>query len=187
MKNTTLRGLFAAALVLVSGSAFAQQGSNDAISAKATVVQPVAVEGTKDLIFGNVTPGNVKTISSIGVPSLATGGEQAGEFAITKGSNTEVIVAFTLPTVLSFGQLTLPIAFETTDARFSNSESAAANGLDHLVFNPNTNQTLGNTGSSAPFFGTNAFWVYLGGKVTPAVSQAAGDYAADVTLTVTYN
>jgi hypothetical protein len=192
MKNTTLRGLFAASLLLVSSSAFAQQGSNDVIAAKATVVQPVAVEGTKDLVFGNVTPGNVKTVSFIGVPSLATGGEGAGEFAITKGGNTEVLVNFDLPTQLITGTIeepgnTMPIAFETTDARFSNSENAAALGDDHLVFNPNTPITLVNASSTAPYFTSSAFWVYLGGKVTPANSQAAGEYQADVKLTVTYN
>jgi hypothetical protein len=192
MKNSSLKGLLAAALVLVSSSAFAQQSDDAIISAKATVVNPIVVEFGQDLVFGNVTPGNEKTVSSTGVSSKPTGGEQAGGFIITKGGNTEVQVLFALPTQLITGTIaepgnTMPIAFEATDARFSNSDSPAANGADHLVFNPNSLITLVNAEATAPYFTSSAFYVYLGGKVTPVDDQVAGEYKADVKLTLTYN
>lgn len=188
MKNSILRGVFAASILLVTGSvAFGQaQGDNGTITASADVVQPVVVDGTKNLIFGNVTPGNDKSVSYTGVSSQPTGGEQAGEFTITKGSNTEASVAFTLPTVLDSGDNELAISFATDDARFSNSESLTAEGLDHLAFDPNQSIVLSNNAGTAPFFGSNAFWVYLGGTVAPLTGQPAGTYTADVILTVTY-
>ncbi len=180
-------------IITISAYADGGQGDDGQIKAIAQVVAAIEVSGQNNLIFGNVTPGNDKSVSSIGEVTLgiATGGEQAGRFYVTKGTNTEVLIDFSLPTALvnqtGGGGEELDVAFSSTDARFSTNESDQANGVNHLAFNPNEVQTLENDGATAPYFAASEFRVYIGATVKPTIDQVAGEYETDIDLTVTYN
>ncbi len=169
------------------------QGDDGKIKATANVVAAIEVSGQKDLVFGNVTPGNDKSVSSIGeiTQGVTTGGEQAGRFYVTKGANTEVLVDFSLPDNLinttGSGNEELEIVFAATDARFSTDESDNSNGANHISFNPSEVQTLENEGATAAYFSASNFRVYIGATVKPNINQVAGDYETDIDLTVTYN
>lgn len=169
------------------------QGDDAKIKAFAQVVAFIEVAGQNNLVFGNVTPGNDKSVSSTGAVTqgISTGGEQAGRFYVTKGSNTEVLVDFSLPSVLinqtGSGEEELEITFSSVDARFSTDESDQANGANHISFNPDEVQTLENDGATAAYFTASEFRVYIGGTVKPNIDQVAGDYETDIDLTVTYN
>ncbi len=194
--KTLLNHLFIIFALIVFGlQAFANdpQGDDGKIKATAQVVSVIEVTGQNNLIFGNVTPGNDKSVSSTGgvTQGIATGGEQAGRFYVTKGANTEVLVEFTLPDALinqtGGGAEELEISFSSIDARFSSDESDQANGANHVAFNPDEVQTLENDGATAAYFAATEFRVYIGGTVKPTVDQTAGNYETDIDLTVTYN
>lgn len=180
-------------MMCINVHADAGQGDEGQIKASAQVVAAIEVSGQNNLIFANVTPGNDKSVSSTGEVTLgvATGGEQAGRFYITKGANTEVMVDFSLPTSLinqtGGGGEELDISFSSTDARFSTNESDQVNGTNHLAFNPNELQTLENNGATAPYFAISEFRIYIGATVKPKIDQVQGDYETDIDLTVTYN
>ena len=201
MKNTTLRGLFAASLLLVSSSAFAQDGStsNASISANAKVLQPVIVTAVQSLEFGNVTPNNVKAISVtgdvvVGIAGADNEAERQGIFNITKGTGSEVLLSFALPSVLNGDEAgntgeTLAISFATDeDGIYAKLATNLAGDASALAWDPTATILLANGGQSTqPYFVTNEFWVNLGGKITPAAAQVQGNYTGTVTLTATYN
>ena len=164
--NVYVKGALLTAVVAVSGatSARAQNTDNDLINVTALVETALDVQGVQDLGFGPVFPGIARTINATDAGS--------GEFLIAGGNSGGVDIAFTLPATLSDGVNTMPVSF--TAAAGADRTSAAA-------FDPTaTHQgTLNGT--------TGDLRVYLGGTVTPAATQAAGNYTATATLTATYN
>lgn len=151
------------ALAVVAGTAHGQSAS---IQATATVVTPITVTGTAPLAFGNVFQGVNKTIAF----SDAT----SGRFSLTGYVNSQVAMTFTLPATLASGANTMPI--NTYDVR--------VNG---------TNSTTGTTAltvtSGTPVnsnFVSGSLFVFLGGRVQPAVAQAAGTYTGTIVLAAAY-
>jgi hypothetical protein len=192
--------LFALALVMGLGmSAFAQepipQSDQDVIVGKAEVVAQVVVTQLQDLIFGMVTPGNTKTISSAGAVIAGTAGtgftidaEKVGQFSVSKGLNTQVTLGFTLPTVLIYDlNKELPINF--TDAEgVKLAKLTNFNGVQSdLLFTPGAGMVVENSGATQEYFADDDFKVFIGGTVVPAVGQVAGVYEGEITLTATYN
>jgi hypothetical protein len=201
MKNTTLRGLFAAAFVLVSGSAFAQgfNTSNASITANAKVLQPVIVTAVQSLEFGNVTPNNVKAINTqggvqVGIAGADETGERQGIFNITKGTASEVLLSFQLPSVLNGDEAgntgaTMTISFATDeDGTYAKLATDLAGTANALAWDPTETILLENgEQSTQPYYLVNEFWVNLGGKLTPTDVQKQGKYKGTVILTASYN
>jgi spore coat protein U-like protein len=193
MKNTTLRGLFAAALVLVSSSAFAQSTANASASASARVIEPVTVTKADTLNFGNVAPSITKVIGVDGTVLVGTvsGGEMSAKFDITKGQNVPLFLGLSLPSALVDGSNSLPISFSdeasTKLGDFTNFD--AANCSTAEVITPATSSTWFDVQGTpqACAYRSKEFQVRIGGRVSPASSQAAGLYSGTITLTATYN
>lgn len=157
------------AFVATANTSFAQTKT---VQATGTVLQPISFTNATNLAFGNsLFPGISKTvgISDAGAASFDIAGE----------ADKEVTVTFTVPTELTLttGTATMPITFSSTDAGYSTTDDPAG----ATTFDPDAGAataTLGTTGG--------LLYVWLGGTVDPATTQAAGDYAADITLDVAY-
>lgn len=165
----SIKTIFTAALVLgLSSGVLAQNSDNDNISASADVIAALSVTGDNDLTFGDVSPGVNKSVA----PDAAT----AGLFTVSGGADASVELQFsTLPSTLSDGTNTLPISYT---ANYGDSYNAAND------FTPSEGAAF----SGSPTIPTDGDMnVYLGGQVTPAGTQAAGNYSATITLTATYN
>ncbi len=141
------------------------------IQARATVVASMTVTGSNDLDFGTVTPGVDKSVEKIAVGS-------AGEWTVVAGGpGAEVMLDFTLPNSLSAGASSLSIIFSSSDASYANS-ALASQTSPSVSMNPSLVTT-------ANLSGTGAMTVWLGGSVSPIMSQSAGDYTGSIQLTVT--
>ena len=151
------------ALAVVAATA---RGQSATIAATATVVTPITVTGTAPLAFGNVFQGVNKTIAF----SDAT----SGRFSLTGYLNSQVSMTFTLPATLTSGANTLPI--NTYDVRVNGTNSTT--GTTALTVTSGT-PVLSN------FVAGNLF-VFLGGRVQPAVAQAQGTYTGTIVLAAAY-
>jgi len=131
----------------------------------ATVLSPLTVSVGPTLEFGDVLPGIAQ--------SIASGDANAGRFDITGNPGSEVQLTFTaLPANLTDGGNSIAI---TWSAGYG-----TATGTQAATFAPATGtaQNLDVTSGN--------LYVFLGGSFTPATTQPAGNYTADVTLEVTY-
>ncbi|MFH1374936.1 MAG: hypothetical protein ABII79_14220 [bacterium] len=165
-----LRWSIVALLILLPARKMDAQVSST-IQARATVVASMTVIGSNDLDFGIVTPGVDKSVEKIAVGS-------AGEWTVVAGGfGAEVTLDFTLPDSLSSGTSSLPITFSSSDASYANSALATQTNPS-VSMNPYSVSTvnLNSTGSMT---------VWLGGSVSPIMSQGAGEYTASIQLTVT--
>ncbi|MEX2470803.1 MAG: DUF4402 domain-containing protein [Gemmatimonadota bacterium] len=157
MRNSIIT--LAAAALIALPVAVSGQSTTAQIQALAEVLSPIDVQAGVNLDFGQVLPG---------VPSqvLPVSG---GTFTVSGAADEDVIVDFDLPLVLVDGALSMPVSFD----------AGYGAGAPTTALDPSADVTvdLGATGG----------WdVFLGGTVTPAPDQGAGDYAGTVTLTVTY-
>jgi hypothetical protein len=189
---------FLAALAIMMGfgmSAMAQQSDFDVTAAKAEVVAQVNVTKVLELLFGMVTPGVTKSISTTGTllagnagTSTFAGSEQQGHFTVTKGANTWVTLTLSLPATLTDGTTTpniLPINFSDVSGT---PLGLLKTGANDVPFTPvNGNQIQLTSGAYSAFFAATSFDVFLGGTVVPATSQVAGNYTGNITLIATYN
>jgi hypothetical protein len=171
-------GLIAAAL-LVPSTASSQDVAVG--QATATVLTVLSVTATSPLAFGDVYQGVPKTIAK----NTAT----AGEFTITGEADANIAVYMQLPDYLATdaasgsGDDRMVIAFSTTDCNIDTTGAGDPTGfvaVDGWIDQDPHNVTSATTVGSA---GTN---IYLGGTVQPSVDQKAGDYEADIVLTVAY-
>lgn len=154
-----------AALVAGLAPLATAQSNSGSITATAVVQQPISVIGAVNLSFGNVFPGVPATVA------LADAG--AGRYDVLGQASAPVTLAFTvLPVNLTSAGNNLPVAF-TAGYNATNSAPGATS------FAPAG-------GASTTLSGTGALFVFLGGTVTPAVSQVAGTYTGTITLQVTY-
>lgn len=180
--RTTLRNalIAAVALIALTGANVAAQDVATG-SATATLVVALTVTATQALQFGNVYQGVSKAV--------AKNAAEAGIFTITGEPDANIAIYMQLPDYLSTdavsgnGDDRMVIGFSTTDCNVDTTGAAdptgfvAANGwLDQDPHNIANATTVGSVGTN----------VYLGGRVTPSVDQKAGDYEADIILTVAY-
>lgn len=142
------------------------QAQSATVAATATVVTPLIVTGTAGLAFGNVFQGVNKTV----LFSDAT----SGRFSITGFGASQVAMTFTLPTNLAAGASNLPI--DTWDIRSNPTNvTAGATALTVTSGVPvNGNLTAG------------SLFLFVGGRVVPAVAQAAGSYTGNIVLAAAY-
>ena len=143
------------------------------IQALATVVSTLHITGITNLNFGTVTLGINKSVNK-----NQTG--QAGQWDITGNPTAEINLDFTLPTRLrtTDSLASMPVSFSNTDASYDDG-SGGGQSAPTGVLNPN--------GPSTHNLGIGGLMsVWIGGTVHPSISQTAGDYAADIVLTVAY-
>lgn len=166
MRNRMLT-LVALAVLLLPAALMAQPNSAT-IQATATVLTPLTVAPVADLDFGTaVFPGvNV---------SVAPTDASAGQFDLSGVASAEVDLDFgTLPAQLAGPGDNMTISFSGTDAGYGTLQPA------QTAFDP-ASGALANLDAI-----TGLLSVWIGGTVAPRADQAAGAYAADITLTVNY-
>ena len=143
------------------------------VQATATVLSALTIVGNNDLRFGTVTPGVDKSVDRTDVGF-------AGEWEITGAPSAEISLDFTLPSdlILVDSTVQMPITFTNTDASYEDGtgggQTAPAGTVNPL--GPST-ETIGVGGT---------LFIWIGGRVSPGLTQTGGDYAADVMLTVAY-
>jgi len=165
MRNTTRLTLAVAALVITSTAAQAQT-NNASITATATVLTPINVNGAQQLSFGNVFPGVNK---SVAVADLTN----AGRFDVTGQANAPVTLSFTLPVTLSSCSNTLPIDSYAGVRADNNLETGG------IGFVPGAS-------NAATLSAAGLLYIWVGARVTPATNQAQGTYTGTITMTVVY-
>lgn len=164
-------------MVLAVGSAQGQDVANG--QATANVLAALSVTASQALQFGNVYQGVAKTQDQ-------TDDALSGIFDIVGAGSAGISIYLTLPQYMALadGSDRMTIAFGTTDATVDTMNVApstviAANGW--VDVDPNNlpgGLVVGQGGQ------TN---LYLGGKVIPAVDQAAGAYTGDIICNVAYD
>lgn len=157
----SLLGLIALPLALSA------QESAD-ITARANVLERIAVTNQNDLDFGDVIPG----FSS----SVAPDDPSAGRFLVTGASGLAFSIDFVLPPVLARdgGGATLPLIFGAGSAGVGPTSLEVTS-----TFNPNDALTSNLNGSGERY-------IFLGGSVTADAAQMDGTYSGTVTLNVAY-
>ncbi len=153
-------------LALAAIAATAARGQSATIAATATVVTPSTVTGNAPLAFGSVFQGVNKTV----LFSDAT----SGRFSLAGYLNSQVSMTFTLPATLASGANTLPI--NTYDVRVNGTNSVV--GTTALTVTSGT-PVLSN-------FVSGSLFVFIGGRVQPAVAQAQGAYTGTIVLAAAY-
>jgi hypothetical protein len=156
--------LVLAVSALVSGKGWAQNNASATVTA--TVQQPITVTKNNDLSFATVFPGVDKTIA------VTAGG--AAKFTVAGQASTPVNLTFTIPATIASGGNTLTLAswaghFATTD-----------------VTSGGTSFTPSSSATAATLSGSGALYVYVGATAQPTVTQAAGSYSGNMTMTVVY-
>lgn len=151
------------ALLALPAVATAQSAS---IQATATVVTPLVVTAGQNLAFGNVFQGVNKTI--------AFGDASSGRFSITGFNTSQVALTFTLPANIASGGNTL--AIDSWDVRVNGTNAPAGATQLSVVSGTPVNSTL---------VAGNLF-VFMGARVVPTGTQAAGSYTGTITLAAAY-
>jgi len=161
MRTARLAAL--AALFALPAVASAQTAN---VAATATVVTPLVVTGSAPLAFGNVFQGVNRT--------LPFSDANSGRFSIVGNATSQVALTFTLPTNLASGANTLPI--DSWDVRTNGTYvTAGATAVTVTSGVPvNSNLVAGN------------LFLFVGGRVLPAVAQAQGAYTASIVLAAAY-
>lgn len=158
--------------------AIAQNTDNDKISGKANVMQAMAVTKQVDLDFGVVAQGANKTIGlENDVTGWSEGTQTTGRFLVSAAAATSVDLTFTSPANLVNGVNNLPIDTYTYGWFTANTFTGGttiSSGAD-ITMPTNVVELV------------NGIYVFVGATVKPGVSQVIGAYAADITLTATYN
>ncbi len=155
-----------AALAAILSVPVLAHGQSANVSATATVVTPLVVTGGANLAFGNVFQGVNKTVPFSDAAS--------GRFSITGFGTSQVAMTFTLPTNLVNGANNLPI--DSWDIR-SNATNVTAGATALTVTSGvpvNGNLAVGN------------LFLFVGGRVLPAVAQLAGSYTGSIVLAAAY-
>ncbi len=148
----------AALLVFALALASAGVDAQDALS----------VRGRRDLTFGTVLRG----VPTVVEPLVRS----AGRWEIRGESNAEVRIDLLLPVSLtSASGAELPLSFGSADGAFSFHPV----GKPARVFDPQLPVIMA-------FDRRGKLYVFLGGTALPEAMQPAGDYAATISLTVSY-
>ncbi|MCD6249910.1 MAG: hypothetical protein J7J98_06250 [candidate division Zixibacteria bacterium] len=164
-------------LVVAAGSVRGQDVANG--QATANVLAALSVTATQALQFGNVYQGVAKSQDE-------TDDALSGIFDIVGAASAGISIYLTLPQYMALadGSDRMTIAFGTTDATVDtmNVTPSTVVATDGWVdTDPNNLPGVLVVGQAGQ---TN---LYLGGKVIPAVDQAAGGYTGDIICNVAYN
>lgn len=172
MVRRVLSALAIVALALSVAPGHAQTSASLGATAELTNTAPATI-ANQDLDFGAVLPGFPVSVDPRSAPN-------AGWFTIDGAQGAEVAIQFTLPPLLTAGPEIMAIAFGPSAGchvgRFQFLRAACAN------FDPS--QVLTRTIPNPAAF--SVVYVWIGGTVTPAAAQAAGNYRAIISLTAAY-
>lgn len=173
--------LFAVTFAVNSGEVFAQTEGDDNISASATVVSAIQVNGISNLEFGELLQD-----SSDDVDPEDT---EAEHFQVQGTADSNVQLTFTLPaggTTYTYGlhdgggdtvDNYLELTFGAEDAIWAQGEDEPA--TDGTAFDPTS-------GTTTDLGGDGYLEVYIGGTVAASAGQPDGEYTGTITLTVDY-
>ncbi len=173
----TLCVLCILAVLVVSESAYPQDVANGL--ATATCLASLTVTATQALAFGNVFQGVAKTQGK-------NDDANSGIFTIAGAPSAGLSVYLALPAFLALtpgGADRMLISFSTTDATVDTttvtpSTVIAGDGwIDQNPYALPAAVVVGAGGSTR---------IYLGGKVSPAVNQSAGNYVGEIVCSVAY-
>jgi hypothetical protein len=129
--------------------------------------RPVRATGVRGIAFGVVLPG-------VPQPVPRTDATRSAQFDLTGPNRSELLVTFTLPSVLTAGGGgAIPIVFGASDAGYSASQSIAS----QIPFDPALpfTATLSNNGRGS---------IFLGATLQPGAAAPPGGYTAPVTITL---
>jgi hypothetical protein len=165
------------ALAAAPRSARAQATATASFSASAIIDNTAVTIGQLNgLDFGTVVPGTPFTIG----PKTAL----AGKFVIHGAKNAEVRITFVLPSLLQAGVRTMPVSF--ADDAVAGKLACHRNQDQQnncTAYTPST-ALLARIRNNAP--PQNTFYVWIGGKVSPALGQQPGIYTGLVTMSAVY-
>jgi hypothetical protein len=148
-------------------------------TATGTVIVPIAIEKSADLVFGKFAPGTGGTVT------VATDGVRTASGVILSSvDSTPSAAQFD---VTGDNDATYDITWsgvsELTNTTGEGSETMALERISDLTAGgATTGEVLGGTLSD-----TGAQSIYLGGTLTVGAAQVAGTYEGNVTATVEYN
>ena len=158
-----LRPAALAAALAAPALAAAQSATNQAT---ATVVTPLVVSAGQNLAFGNVFQGVARTLPRTDANS--------GRFQVTGFGTSQVALTFTLPATLASGSNTMPI--DSWDVGTNGTNAAAGSTAISVTTGTPVNANLV----------ANNLWIFIGARVQPGASQAAGAYAGTIALAAAY-
>lgn len=172
-----MRRILSALLVAIAlpAAARAQSASTTAQITALVVGGSMTFSNLQSLDFATVTRGVPKTV--------ARNTAAAAKVRITGTANAFAQIRFTLPTQLPNIQalpgVNMPISFAANSAGWNRDTDDPGGGT---AFNPAVGVNNARFGPPPrPYL-----WVYLGGTVTPTVTQAPGVYQGSIILTITY-
>lgn len=154
------------AMAVMPSAANALRAQSATVASTAAVVTPLIVAGTAPLDFGTVVQGVNKTVPFNGATS--------GRMSVTGLGNSQVSLTFTLPTTLSSGGNSMPVNAYRVRANGTNATAGATRITVTSGVPVNRNLVNGN------------LFLFIGGRVQPAVTQAGGSYTAPIVLAAAY-
>jgi hypothetical protein len=175
-RQTPLRlalAAFAFGAAILSGHARAAVGT---ATASATVLEPVAVSKTADLSFGKFGIGAGGTIT------ISTSGVRTASGVVPSADGSTITAATFVVTGSKDATFSITHGGTTSLSRTSGSETMALTKFSDLTA---ANAISGNATSGTLTSGTQP--IYVGGTLTVAANQAAGDYTGLVSIAVEYN
>jgi Domain of unknown function (DUF4402) len=176
LNHLLVRSAIASAIALTASTqVLAGQSSSASASASATIIQPIAIAKTADLVFGNLAVGATGGTVAISTANAVTiGGAGNAISQPTNGSGNPAAAGFTVTgeSGMTYA-ISLPVDGTVTLA------DAAAHTMSVNAFTSNVGATGTLTG------GTQTLKV--GATLTVGNSQAAGTYSGSFSVTVAYN
>lgn len=135
------------------------------INVKANVITHSIVVFKRDLDFGNdLMPGIPKSVS--------VSSENSGMFEIEGKKNKSIKINFQLPDELTSGNNTMTISFSNRDAGYITSGNMK-------LFDPRK-------GVNTKLSSAGRLELYLGGTVSPSITQSSGFYSAPIIVNFFY-
>lgn len=164
------------------------------VNASVTVAPPpILLTTTRNLYFGNVSPGEVVSVPAR--PTYPVGTWSAGARFSNLAKTVRYGVTFTLPTQLTSGTATMPVTWSGTQYGWlcvwnASSGTAGVCAVQDRSFSPAAHTSAGTAlqidlPNNTPQNNVFSADVYVGGRLAvPGGSLKPGTYSAPVTITV---